>query len=112
MAKHSLPYKVYRLTGGIVDVVVISRKRCDGTWSTSVLQQLPGWGFRLAELAPVPSEDCVPRVLEGFRRWAGGQIQEIELVIPRGVRPRQGSSLDSGWVRLKDHHFFRMLEVG
>lgn len=108
----SLPFKVYRLTGGIVDVVVVSRQRPDGTWGTFVLQQLPGWGFRLAELAPVPSVDCVPRVLEGFRRWAGGQIQEIELVITHGARGRQGSPLDSGWIRLKDRQFFRMLEVG
>ncbi len=108
----SLPYRVYRLTGGIVDVVVISRKRPDGAWSTSVLQQLPGWGFRLAELAPVPSEDCIPRVLEGFKKWAGGQIQEVELMTPYGAKRRQDPCLDSGWVRLKNRHFFRILEVG
>lgn len=108
----SLPYRVYRLTGGIVDVVVVSRKRPDGAWGTSVLQQLPGWGFRLAELAPVPSEDCIPRVLEGFKKWAGGQIQEVDLTAASGVKRWQDRGLDSGWIRLKNRHFFRILEVG
>jgi len=72
---------------------------------------LPGWGFRLAELSPVASEDCIPRILASFQRWAGGQIHEVELLNPPttpGCEPR----LDSGWVRLKDRHFFRMLQVG
>lgn len=108
----SLPYRVFRLSGGIVDVVVVSRRRGDGTWGASVLQQLPGWGFRLAELTPVASEECVPRILEGFRKWAGGQIQEVEIICPQGAKRRRDPRVDSGWVRLKDHHFFRMLEVG
>jgi hypothetical protein len=114
---NSLPFKVFRLSGGIVEVLLVSHKRPDGVWGTSVLQQLPGWGFRVAELTPVASDDCIPRILEGFQRWAGGRIQEVDLWgSPGAPRERQGADqqlkIDSGWVKLKDRHFFRMLEVG
>jgi hypothetical protein len=107
----ALPCKAYLLSGGMVDVVVLSQQRQDGGWYISVLQQMPDWGFRLAEEEVAQSEDIMSKILEGFQRWAGGEIQEVELRAQRRGQARRQAGVDSGWIKLKDHSFFRFLEV-
>ena len=106
-----MSYRAFMLTGGMLDVVVISRPTADGNWAITILQQLPGWGYRVSELASARIEDCVPQVLLGFRKWAGGQITEIALASATEGTPDAPQRLDSGWVRMKEHSFFRMLEI-
>lgn len=104
--------KLYRLSSGELEVLVISRKRGQrGKGTAASVSWLPCGKVRISKVGGA-SDGLIYDMLTKFQRESGGNIQVHRLAAANVAAEKVGLLVDSGWIMLNGNRMVRVLQLG
>ncbi len=102
--------KVFRLSSGELEVLVITKKRSGRRSSAATVTWLPCGKAEIGKVGGA-SESFILDLLAKFQRETGGDIEVVPLNDNRGREESVGVLVDSGWLKLKGNRLMRVLQL-
>lgn len=102
--------KVFRLSSGELEVLVITKKKSGRRSSAATVTWLPCGKVELGKVGGA-SESFVLDLLSKFQRETGGDIEAVPLSDNRGGEDPVGILVDSGWLKLRGNRLMRVLQI-
>ena len=102
--------KLFRLTAGELEVMVISRKNAGHPTRAVSVTWLPCGKVEFGKVANA-SDGFILGMLSKFQREAGGDIEVLHLAETRSTGNSVGVLIDSGWLKLRGNRLARFLQI-
>lgn len=103
--------KLYRLSSGELEVLVISRKKPRRRGRAASISWLPCGKVQIGKVGGA-SDGFIFEMLSKFQREAGGDI-EVHSLGEAGTSDQSvGILIDSGWIMLRGNRMVRVLQLG
>lgn len=103
--------KMYRLSSGELEVLVISRRKPHRRASAASVSWLPGGKVQISKVGSA-SDGFIFEMLTRFQREAGGDIEVHSLSGKSAAGQSVGTLIDSGWIMLQGNRMVRVLQLG
>lgn len=103
--------KVFRLSSGELEVLVITRKKSGRRTSAATVTWLPCGKVELGRVGGA-SESFILDLLAKFQRETGGDIEVVPLGDKRIGEDAVGVMVDSGWLKIRGNRLIRVLQLG
>lgn len=103
--------KMYRLSSGELEVLVISKKKSNRRASAASVSWLPSGKLQISKVGSA-SDGFIFEMLTKFQREAGGDIEVHRLSENGCVGPSVGTLIDSDWIKLQGNRMVRVLQIG
>lgn len=102
--------KVFRLSSGDLEVLVITKKKSGRRTSAATVTWLPCGKVELGKVGGA-SEGFILDLLAKFQRETGGDIEVVPLGSNGTSEDPVGVLVDSGWLKLRGNRLIRVLQI-